>query len=423
MKPPRILFTTVVALGMASGSALAQTTNITSSTLEYSGTQGANGWNYGYYNRTTDGDALYSGAEFQNLPSNGGGGYALGGNPPWTGIFNNVNGHPNSVGNGGEHWIVRRYTVGAGEGGAAFDINWLIRKSNPNCGDGITGYIYHNGTQIDTSTIAFDNSTGALRKAIIPLVNTGDTIDLMLSPNDPNNDGCDGSDFFMDINRRNVYSGITTTLFADSVADFGQNTNGWTYGMYDITANGSPGPGEFQPFASSVWNGTSWDVNPAAAGPWTEISATGGHPNGTNSGGVEHWATRRYTIQPGEDGNVIVDWEILKANTGGGAGTSVHILWNGVEVASTGVQGFDGLGFSGSLALPGTQVGDTIDIALAPQGLDAQLFGAGDNSDGADGSNFSMRISTVPEPATAGIMLLALGVLNRRRRRSARETF
>ena len=94
----------------------------------------------------------------------------------------------------------------------------------------------------------------------------------------------------------------------------------------------------------------------------------------------------------------------------------MHILRNGIEVASTGVEGFDGLGFSGSLAIADAQVGDTIDIALAPQGMDAQLFGAGDNSDGADGSLFSMRIYSVPEPAAAGLLALALGALNLRRR-------
>lgn len=395
--------------------ASAQTTNVGSSRLEYSGTQNTNGWSYGYYNRSADGDATYSGAEFAALPSNGAGGYALGGNPPWTNIANSLDAHPNSTANGAEHWVVRRYTVGAGEGGGAIDVNWLLRKSNLACGDGVAGYLYHNGTQIDTSTVGFNDGTGTLRKATVPAVNVGDTIDLILSPNSPSNDGCDGSQFFMNLNRRNTYPGVVTTQFADSVADFGNNTNGWTYGMYDISANGSPDPGEFIAFGSSAWNGSYWDVNPTASGPWTEITATGGHPNGVNSGS-EHWATRRYTIQPGEGGDVMVEWDIAKANLSGG-GTSVHILWNGVEVSSTGVEGFDNLGFTGRLALPGTQVGDTIEIALAPQGLDAQLFGAGDNGDGADSSVFAMRLFSIPEPATSLLGVAFAGMLAMRRRR------
>lgn len=396
--------------------AAAQTTNVGSSLLEYSGTQNTNGWSYGYYNRSSDGDATYSGTEFQLMPGNGSS-YALGGNPPWTSIGNGLDAHPNSTANGGEHWVVRRYTVGAGESGA-FDINWLLRKSNPNCGDGVTGYLFHNGTQVDSATIAFNDSTGVFRKASIPTVNVGDTIDLMLSPNDPGNDGCDGSQFMMDLNRINTYPGLaTTTQFANSVTDFGNNTNGWTYGYYDITANGAPDAGDFIPFNSSSWNGSIWDLNPAASGPWTEVTAVGGHPNGTNSApGAEQWVTRRYTIQPGEDGDVMVEWDVAKGNPFGG-GTSVHILWNGVEVGSTGVRGSDTLGFSGKLALADLEVGDTIDIALAPQGLDAQLFGSGDNGDGSDASLFSMRLYSIPEPATGLLAFASAGLLLMRRRR------
>jgi hypothetical protein len=412
-----------LVLAATSAAALAgPTTNLGSSLLEYSGAsggQGVNGWQYGYYNRSGDAGGVYSGAEFQPLPHNGGSGWALGGNPPWTSIGGNQDGHPNSVGNGGEHWVVRRYTVQPGEGGGLAEINWLLRKSNPNCGDGVAGFIYHNGTLLDSVNVGFNDTAGALRKTVTPtFISPGDTIDIMLSPLDPNNDGCDGSLFYMEMNRQNVFSGIATTAFADSLADFGQNTNGWTYGYYNTTANGSPGPGEFIPFDGSAWNGASWDLNPAASGPWSEITADGGHPNGTNSApGEEHWVTRRYTIQPGEEGTIIAEWNLAKSNTGGGAGTSVHILWNGVEVASTGVQGTDGLGFTGRIDLPGTQVGDTIDIALAPQGLDAELFGSGDNADGADGSRFGLRLYAVPEPAVHIGILLALSVFALRRGR------
>jgi len=414
----RTFVLSAVALPLTLASANAQTTNIAGSTLEYSGTQGTNGWTYGYYNRTTDAGGVYSGSEFQLLPSNGSGGYALAGPPPWTTITNNLDGHPNATNSAPneEHWVVRRYTVGAGEGGGAVDVNWLLRKANPNCGDGVTGYLFHNGNQIDTASIAFSNATGVFRNASIPSVSAGDTIDLMLSPTDPANDSCDGSQFFMDLNRRNTFSGLTTTLIADSIADFGQNTNGWTYGMYDITANGSPGPGEFMAFDASAWNGSAWDINPAASGPWTEVTATSGHPNGVNSGN-EHWATRRYTIQPGEGGDTLVEYDLLKANPNGG-GTSVHILVNGTEVGSTGVNGWDSLGWDGALLLPNLQVGDTIDLALAPQGTDVQLFGFGDNGDGADGSNFGMRLfHAVPEPSLAVIIALGLGVAGARRRR------
>ena len=394
--------------------AVAQTTNISGSILEYSGTQGTNGWSYGYYNLSADPGGVYSGAEFQALPSNGAGGYALGGNPPWTGIFNSQDTHPNLNGSG-EHWTIRRYTVGAGEGGGSLQANWRMSKTNPNCGDGVIGYIFHNGVQIDTATLGFNDGTGFLRQATIPNVNVGDTIDLMLAPGA--NDGCDGSRFSMDLNRLRTYSGLTTSLIADSVAEFGQNTNGWSYGYYNTTLNGSPSPGDFIAFSGAEWTGSMWDLNPAASGPWSEITATGGHPNGTNSApGQEHWVARRYTIQPGEAGDTLVEWNIAKANPFG-SGTSVQIMLNDNPVASTGVSGSDTLGFNGRLLLPGLNAGDTVTIALAPQGLDAQLFGAGDNGDGSDASVFGMRLfNAIPEPGSAALSLAGLALLLRRRR-------
>lgn len=390
----------------------AQTTNVGNSRLEYTNVQGGNGWNYGYYNRSVDGDATYSGAEFTAMPVSGGG-FALGGFPPWTSISDALGGHPNGINSGAEHWVIRRYTVTAADVGGAVDLKWFIGKSNPNCGDGVTGYVYHNGTQVDSSAIAFDNSTGTLKSVSIPTVGLGDTIDLMVAPNAAN-DFCDGTNFWMDLNRRNTYSGITTTLVANSVTDFGQNTNGWTYGLYDITANGLPGPGEFIPFSPTSWNGSYWDLATPAA-PWTEIGAGGGHPNGTNNGS-EHWATRRYTVQPGENGDLLLEWDISKGNPSGG-GTSVHILYNGVEISSTGVRGDDTIGWTASLALPDTNVGDTIDIALAPTGLEVELGLNNNRDDGADGSNFAMRIYMVPEPSSSLVLLSSLALLSARRRR------
>lgn len=387
-------------------------TNIASSIAQYSNVQGTNGWTYGYYNRTTDGDATYSGAEFQTMASNGGG-YAVGGNPPWTSI-GSTDGHPNATGNGGEHWIIRRFTVPAGQSGN-FDAHWVVKKTNGGGGDGVAGMVYHNGVLVDSVIVDATDTTGTIRNATVAGVQPGDTIDLIVSPNAPDNDGFDGSAFYMNLNRNTFLSLPRTNLIADSVADFGNNTNGWTYGQYTLDAAGNQG--SFAGFAPSVWTGSSWDVNTTGA-PWTEITATGGHPSSNNLDAApiegEVWATRRYTIQAGEEGSVLVDYNLVKNAVN--EGTTVHILHNGVIVQSTGVDGWDSLGWNGSLLL-NVGLNDTIDIALSPQGAGDLLGIAGNRKDWSDGSAFGMSVYAVPEPAVSGLALTtALGALLRRRR-------
>ncbi len=406
----------LIGLSSPSDSQAQVITNLASSIPQFSNVQGTNGWTYGYYNRTGDGNATYSGSEFQPMATSGGG-YALGGNPPWTSIGGSTDGHPNGTGStpNQEHWIIRRFTVPAGQTGN-FDAHWLVRKTNGDGGDGVGGMVFHNGTLVDSVIVAATDTTGTVRNATMTGVQPGDTIDLIVSPNAPDNDGFDGSAFYMGINRNTFISIPRTNVIADSVADFGQNTNGWNYGQYTLNAAGDPGG--FQNFDASAWSGSHWDANAAPAAPWTEITATGGHPNSNNSDASpidgEVWATRRYTIQSGEEGSVLVDYNLSKAPFNDG--TTVHVLHNGVVVQSTGMDGWDSMGWNGSLLL-NVNANDTIDIALSPQGSGDLLGIAGYRKDWSDSSIFGMSIYSVPEPASSGLALTAaVGVMLRRRR-------
>src|SRR5688572_32691248 len=67
------------------------------------GTQGANGWYYGFYNLTADADSTYNpGTDFNTTDPNwtfGGGQWTLGpGDPPWD-IIGQTEWHPNGINN------------------------------------------------------------------------------------------------------------------------------------------------------------------------------------------------------------------------------------------------------------------------------------------------------------------------------------
>ncbi len=147
-----------------------------------SGTQGENNWLYGYYNKTTDGDGVYSGAEFQQFPDD----YYAGvvwdwpnGNPPNTliGIQNMV---PNGSEAGQIHWPVRRYVS---EAGGSLTVDWKIQKSGLAAGgNGVTGHVFHNGAEVDTILLGGTNTTGISQVVTIPNVQVGDFIDFTVDP-------------------------------------------------------------------------------------------------------------------------------------------------------------------------------------------------------------------------------------------------
>ena len=207
-----------------------------------------------------------------------------------------------------------------------------------------------------------------------------------------------------------------------------QGQDGWSYGYWDVTSDGSPSAydhtTDFTAFpggsASGVWSdtnhwtGSAWDFNPVGAGtgnpPWTVITPTSMHPN-DESPGNEHYPVLRYTVEDGPGSTLTVTGFFNNVNANGD-GTTGRIILNGVEQYSVVTDGTtDNLG--GGLVINGVSTGDIldfmVDVGPAP----------GATADGNDGTNYSFTIDrslAVPEPGSAMLAFVGL-LLGMRRRR------
>jgi hypothetical protein len=427
----RILATTLTAVALASTASYAVIVNVDNPVtiadsladfaVDFSGGDaGANGWNYGYYNYTADGDSTYAQGDFVPFTAGQtrGTGYGLvPSNAPWTFVDGGNNGHPNGTNSAPdeEHWAIRRYNIGTS---GAVDVDWLLRSANGN-GPGTTLHVYHNGVEVANSG-AVSTTAGTTGVANLN-VSPGDVIDFALSPVGNGGDRSDGSD-------ASVFGGILSmpnTLSFDGIeiantrTDWSgtnvQGVNGWSYGYYNLGPSGTGSyTGSLDPNSlilfdpDTHWTGSAWDLG--ANAPWTTIAQEGAHPNGINNVD-EHWATRRYTVQPGEEGDLAVVWDLAAQNLNG-LGTSVRVLVNGTEVDFESIAGNDGTGIQRGILVNGANVGDVIDISLTPEGP------SGDLSDGSDGSVFGAQIyQVVPEPSVSLLLLAGAGLVLRRRRK------
>lgn len=182
---------------------------------------------------------------------------------------------------------------------------------------------------------------------------------------------------------------FSARVIADSRGDWStagrQGANSWINGYYDKT--GDPDAtyqaSDFQPFRRSdapwgelnFWDGGAWNWYPDDI-PWDTIGAIDVHPNGENSGGVEHWVMRRWSSTV--NGPVTLRFHLRKANLSG-SGVTGKVFKNGVELFSRAIAGNDGTGFDVYINTTAA-VGDVFDFAQTPMGP------GGDPADGADGS-------------------------------------
>ena len=169
----------------------------------------ANGWSYGYYNLTLDGDATYATGDFVAFLNDGSGivgqppalnqwtgdQWDFGAGGPWTNI-QQENAHPNGTNSAPneEHWCIRRWTSGV-----AANVNITITLRGNDAGAGTTIILFQNGSELDR--LSNPTSTDQSNVTTVTIAN-GDIIDLALSPEDAGGnraDGSDGSAFSMTI--------------------------------------------------------------------------------------------------------------------------------------------------------------------------------------------------------------------------------
>ncbi len=405
----------------------------------FTGTQGENNWYNGYYNLTQDADGVYQTADFTPFTNDAGpagGPVEVDGNHwdgqkwdldsagapgPWTEL-GQQNTHPNGTNSfpNDEHWTIRRFVADDLTKTTPMQLTWEMAKTNVNGGTGVTGILMVNGQAIDTATISGTDGTGVTREFYIN-ANPGDVIDLALTPN-----GADGSDgsrnrltFRTELPDGPLYN--PGPKVADSQNEFSgeQGQDGWFYGYYDERADAEDGDGvyeasEFIPFlndgsgitwddesfdswmdSENHWDGTKWDllVN-TANGPWTEVTATGGHPAANAQGDLSvHWAIRRWVSD--EDGDFVING-LVNNGSASGDGTVGRILLDGEEIWSAVTNG-DTIDIDVPVTL---SAGSILDFVIDPDG--SGVYDPADPTtvdliaDGNDGTTFWVTINGAP---------------------------
>jgi hypothetical protein len=179
---------------------------IADSVKDFSGEQGQDSWFYGYRNLSEDGgeedsyDPVEDFIEFGTDDVEWWTGSAWDwpdGNVPWTEL-RPENTHPNGDNNGDVHWTIRRW-VAPVDKTTPLAFKWHVRKGNAGGGNGVTGALFINGEQRDSSTIEFNDNVGTF-STYYANTEPGDFVDLILSPlgiDETNNDGSDGSINFL----------------------------------------------------------------------------------------------------------------------------------------------------------------------------------------------------------------------------------
>lgn len=368
-------------------------TVLADSVAGFSGTQGSNGWSYGFYARGADPTPGYDPAtEFVTAHPDFGflqGAWRRGvdgrldADPPWD-YLGAQDGHPHYT--GGERWVIRRYTAAA-----AGRVRIAGVLGNVSGLGGTTARIYRDGTLL--ATLPAGSPAGGY--ALLATVAAGSRLDFALDPN-----GADASDL---TRWTAVVQPATDTaaVVADSAAQFGgtQGAGQWRYGVYNRSrdADGTyDAASDFREDAPGwALRGGEWTLG-VETPPWTSLGARHVHPGGANSG-EEHWPIRRW-VSP-VNGLVTIDWHFAKDEPFGD-GATLQVRHNGALVDQASVAGADRLGTLRSVSVR-VRAGDFVDFACTPAGPD------GDEGDGADRCVFQAFIHANTVPAGAACVTVA----------------
>ena len=167
----------------------ARGTIIADSIADYSGTQGQDGWYYGFY----DGNVIagpYTNADFEEFANYGSAGNGLPDwhtsiwyhtrNTYWTAIWDE-GGHPNAKTTSfgrtpAEHWPVRRWVS---ETDGVIEITGVLHESG-GAGDGVIGYIFVDGMAVFSHSLNDDDPQYSY-SVTVP-VNVGTLVDFAIAP-------------------------------------------------------------------------------------------------------------------------------------------------------------------------------------------------------------------------------------------------
>jgi len=178
----------------------------------YSGTQGGNGWWYGYYDVTGDIIPGYNATNDFKLYAN------------WDGAewhttnsavpsLSALNEHPSGATNTPgyplrEEWAIRRWVSTVTD---TVRIYGHVAKQNTGCGDGVTAMLMVNGRKVFTRSLTAGDAAGVDYALGIQL-HTNDLLDLVVTAGCCGDAGCDGTQFTANVDHANFTLNVRTAV-------------------------------------------------------------------------------------------------------------------------------------------------------------------------------------------------------------------
>lgn len=174
-----VLVSSLVAINSADAVPIAD------SAAEFSGTQGQNNWNYGYWDKAADGNGVYDPVtEFTQMTLFDTGAHTLkpwwekaASQPPWTVLWS-TGGHPNgNNSSGGENWTIRRWVS---EVAGAITITGTLAMESGATGSTL-GKIIIDSVEVFSATNSAAYPYGSY--TVNATVNLGSLVDFVITPN------------------------------------------------------------------------------------------------------------------------------------------------------------------------------------------------------------------------------------------------
>ena len=176
-------------VGLVFTSVMAHALPLASSIDDFSGVQGQDSWQYGFFDQGPDNSLAYTPGAFRQFDTFDPNAESWSASNALVDDKNNVylalsrtSGHPTGLGVDAQDsiiWAVRRYlSEAAGDIDIAIDLG--KDNTNPDSG-GITGRLFVNGKEIFTQFIGATDAAGVQRNFVIPVA-IGDYIDFAIDP-------------------------------------------------------------------------------------------------------------------------------------------------------------------------------------------------------------------------------------------------